>query len=175
MSRDCWGGETLTTGHYSTICASPLNTKRIPNVVLMLDQRRRRWSNIKSTLARCILFTVRDTDGCWAADNCAFWRSPFWEAHGDCPPPPPASSYQCTISKSFLMLATLSQLVTWSQVMLQLSSYHGICRIDIIILGPLRCHESIINCYHIFVIITIMIVMMYVYLIIRNIGYQVTY
>ena len=108
------GGETLTTGHYSTICASPLNTRRIPNVVLMLDQRRRRWSNIKSTLARCILFTVRDTDGCWAADNCAFWRSPFWEAHGDCPPPPSVivSMYHHKIIFNVGDTVTTSHLVT---------------------------------------------------------------
>ena len=38
-----------------TVCV-PANTKRWTNADLMLGQRRRRWTNIKSALVRCILF-----------------------------------------------------------------------------------------------------------------------
>ena len=35
-------------------CSHPAKTRRCPNVVLMLKQRRRRWPNIKTTLGQCL-------------------------------------------------------------------------------------------------------------------------
>ena len=38
----------------------PTNTRRSPNVGTMLDQRRRRWSNIVPTLGERLLFAALD-------------------------------------------------------------------------------------------------------------------
>ena len=40
----------------SAIFHIPANTRRWPNVGLMLGQRRRRWANISPTLGQCIVF-----------------------------------------------------------------------------------------------------------------------
>ena len=37
------------------------NTKHSPNVILMLDHRLRRWTNIKTTLGKCLVFA----ETCW--------------------------------------------------------------------------------------------------------------
>ena len=34
----------------------PANTRRLPNVGTMLDQRRRRWANVVLTLGECFVF-----------------------------------------------------------------------------------------------------------------------
>ena len=46
---------TLGRHHPSELTA---NTRRWTNVVLMLGQRRRRWPNIKTTLAQGLVFAV---------------------------------------------------------------------------------------------------------------------
>ena len=34
----------------------PNNTRHSPDAVLMLDQRRRRWTNIETALGKCLVF-----------------------------------------------------------------------------------------------------------------------
>ena len=41
--------------HHGNFRGERANTRQQPNVDLMLDQRRRRWSNIKSTLGQCFM------------------------------------------------------------------------------------------------------------------------
>ena len=49
------------------ICMVPVNTRYWPSVVSILDQRRRRWINIETTLGQCFVFA-----GAW------------YYIHGDC-------------------------------------------------------------------------------------------
>ena len=58
-----WGsdyGLTCFSAHHGHITTEgsrvPANTRRSPNVGTMLDQRRRRWSNIVPTLGECFRF-----------------------------------------------------------------------------------------------------------------------
>ena len=45
--------EKHNNGHISQLGPYPASNKDKANVVLMLDQRRRRWTSVKTTLVQC--------------------------------------------------------------------------------------------------------------------------
>ena len=56
----CTETKQVTTHHMVKHMSN--NTRRSPNVVLMLCQRRRRWPNIKTTLGQCLVYTCYSTN-----------------------------------------------------------------------------------------------------------------
>ena len=58
---------------YLHVSSNPANTRRWGNVGFMLGQRRRRWANIKPTLAQRLVF----------AGNTIIWRIRTFEHKGE--------------------------------------------------------------------------------------------
>ena len=46
----------VITDHMIVCCAAPENTKHLCNICTMLDQRRRRWTDVVQMLYKCFVF-----------------------------------------------------------------------------------------------------------------------